>query len=58
MRSLWSRLESGCKIYSLNPASWFGLELADTVVERVPLILGKHQESYIKRIKPKKQTKK
>ena len=43
---------------SSNPASWFGLEYADTVVERVPLILGKHQESYIKRIKPKKQTKK
>ena len=42
---------------SSNPASWFGLEYADTVVERVPLILGKHQESYNKRIKPKKQTK-
>ena len=33
---------------SSNPASWFGLEYADTVVERVPLILGKHHEFYKK----------
>ncbi|MCT7870546.1 MAG: KUP/HAK/KT family potassium transporter, partial [Lactobacillus crispatus] len=26
---------------SSNPASWFGLEYADTVIERVPLILGR-----------------
>ena len=38
---------------SSNPASWFGLEYADTIIERVPLILGKPNPSYIKRIKPK-----
>lgn len=38
---------------SSNPASWFGLEYADTVIERVPLILGQPNPSYIKRIKPK-----
>ena len=38
---------------SSNPASWFGLEYADTVVERVPLILGQPHPSYIKRIAPK-----
>lgn len=38
---------------SSTPASWFGLEYADTVIERVPLILGKPNPSYIKRIKPK-----
>ncbi|NRO49095.1 Low affinity potassium transport system protein kup [Lactobacillus helveticus] len=38
---------------SSNPASWFGLEYTDTVIERVPLILGKPNPSYIKRIKPK-----
>lgn len=38
---------------SSNPASWFGLEFADTVIERVPLILGRPNPSYIKRIKPK-----
>lgn len=38
---------------SSNPASWFGLEYADTVIERVPLILGKPNPSYIKRVKPK-----
>lgn len=38
---------------SSNPASWFGLEYADTVIERVPLILGRPNPSYIKRIKPK-----
>lgn len=37
---------------SSNPASWFGLEYADTVIERVPLILWLNP-SYIKRIKPK-----
>lgn len=37
---------------SSNPASWFGLEYADTVIERVPLILGKPNPSYIKRVKP------
>ena len=37
---------------SSNPASWFGLEYADTVIERVPLILGRPNPSYIKRIKP------
>lgn len=39
---------------SSNPASWFGLEYADTIVERVPLVLGDHKDSRIKRIKPKK----
>lgn len=43
----------GLQNLSSNPASWFGLEYADTVVERVPLILGKQNPSYIKRIAPK-----
>ncbi|MES5170698.1 KUP/HAK/KT family potassium transporter [Lactobacillus crispatus] len=30
---------------SSNPASWFGLEYADTVIERVPLILGRPNPS-------------
>ena len=38
---------------SSNPASWFGLEYADTIIERIPLILGQPNPSYIKRIKPK-----
>ena len=38
---------------SYNPASWFGLEYADTIIERIPLILGRPNPSYIKRIKPK-----
>lgn len=38
---------------SSHPASWFGLEYADTVIERIPLILGRPNPSYIKRIKPK-----
>ena len=38
---------------SSNPASWFGLEFADTVVERVPLILGRPNPSHIKRVAPK-----
>lgn len=42
---------------SSNPASWFGLEYADTVIERVPLILGRPNPSYIKRIKPKDYSK-
>ena len=40
---------------SSNPASWFGLEYADTVVERVPLVLGDHEEEHIQRIKTKKE---
>lgn len=40
---------------SSNPASWFGLEFADTVVERVPLILGNQKQSTIKRVAPKEQ---
>ena len=38
---------------SSNPASWFGLEYADTIIERIPLILGRPNPSYINRIKPK-----
>lgn len=38
---------------SSNPAFWFGLEYADTIIERIPLILGRPNPSYIKRIKPK-----
>lgn len=38
---------------SSNPAIWFGLEYADTVVERVPLILGKTKRPHIKRVAPK-----
>lgn len=43
----------GLQNLSSNPASWFGLEYADTVVERVPLILGRVNPTYIKRIAPK-----
>ncbi|MBP2057424.1 KUP system potassium uptake protein [Lactobacillus colini] len=38
---------------SSNPASWFGLDYADTVIERVPLILGNQNSSRIERIEPK-----
>ena len=38
---------------SSNPASWFGLDYADTVIERVPLILGNQKPSHIERIAPK-----
>lgn len=38
---------------SSNPASWFGLDYADTVIERVPLILGNQKTSHIERIAPK-----
>lgn len=38
---------------SSNPASWFGLDYADTVIERVPLILGDQKPSHIERIEPK-----
>lgn len=37
---------------SPNPASWFGLNYADTVIERVPLILGEQEPSYISRVAP------
>lgn len=37
---------------SPNPAQWFGLEFADTVIERVPLILGKQKPERIKRVAP------
>ncbi|MDO4912466.1 MAG: KUP/HAK/KT family potassium transporter [Lactobacillus sp.] len=43
---------------SSNPASWFGLEYSDTVIERVPLILGKTNPAYIQRNKSKKLRKK
>lgn len=39
---------------SSNPASWFGLDYADTVIERVPLILGNQRRQHITRIPPKK----
>ena len=39
---------------SSNPASWFGLDYADTVIERVPLILGNQRRQHITRIAPKK----
>ncbi|GBG05269.1 KUP/HAK/KT family potassium transporter [Lactobacillus rodentium] len=35
---------------SSNPASWFGLDYADTVVERVPLILGDQRRIHITHI--------
>jgi len=39
---------------SSNPASWFGLEYTDTVVEQVPLILGRPETKlHIKRVAPK-----
>lgn len=34
---------------SSNPASWFGLSYTDTVVERIPLILGNQNQVSIKR---------
>ena len=37
---------------SLNPDQWFGLEFADMVIERVPLILGKQEPERIKRVAP------
>ncbi len=43
----------GLQNLSSNPASWFGLEYADTVVERVPLILGKRMPQTIQRVGPK-----
>ncbi|WP_297816346.1 KUP/HAK/KT family potassium transporter [uncultured Lactobacillus sp.] len=39
---------------SSNPASWFGLDYADTVIERVPLILGDQRKQQITHIAPKK----
>ncbi|CCI81378.1 KUP/HAK/KT family potassium transporter [Lactobacillus hominis] len=39
---------------SSNPASWFGLDYADTVIERVPLILGDQHKQQITHIAPKK----
>ena len=39
---------------SSNPASWFGLDYADTVIERVPLVLGNQRRQHITRIPPKK----
>ena len=36
---------------SSNPAVWFGLEYADTVIERVPLILGSQDVKSIHRTK-------
>ena len=35
---------------SSNPASWFGLDYSDTVVERIPLILGDQQRIHITHI--------
>lgn len=35
---------------SSNPASWFGLDYSDTVIERVPLILGTRHKFYINRV--------
>lgn len=34
-----------------SPASWFGLEFADVVVEHVPLILGRRRRPILRRIK-------
>ncbi len=38
---------------TLSPATWFGLEYADVVTERVPLILGKVPIVKLKRLKQK-----
>lgn len=43
----------GLQNMSSNPASWFGLDFSDTVIERVPLILGNQKPAGIKRIPPK-----
>lgn len=42
---------------SSNPASWFGLEYADTIVEHIPLILGRQNTNSIKRVTPKNEVK-
>lgn len=42
---------------SSNPASWFGLEYADTIVEHIPLILGRQNTNSIKRVAPKNEVK-
>lgn len=38
---------------TLSPATWFGLEYADVVVEKVPLILGKPPIVKLRRLKEK-----
>ena len=43
----------GLQNMSSNPASWFGLDFSETVIERVPLILGNQKPAGIKRIPPK-----
>lgn len=40
---------------SSNPASWFGLEFSDTVIEKIPLILGKQTKRRIKPITPERK---
>ncbi len=40
---------------SSNPASWFGLEYSDTVIEKVPLILGKQGKHRIREITPERK---
>lgn len=42
---------------SSNPASWFGLEYADTIVEHIPLILGRQNTNSINRVAPKNEVK-
>lgn len=40
---LMIQLRVGLQNITSNPAAWFGLEFADVVVEKVPLILGRTQ---------------
>jgi KUP system potassium uptake protein len=35
---------------TISPARWFGLDYADVVTERVPLVLGKTRRIHLKRI--------
>lgn len=37
--------------WTSTPATWFGLEFSDVVVEHVPLILGRRRRPFLRRIK-------
>ncbi|GEK29585.1 KUP/HAK/KT family potassium transporter [Furfurilactobacillus siliginis] len=40
--------------WTSSPASWFGLDFADVVVEHVPLILGRRRRPIMRRIRQRK----
>lgn len=58
---LMIQLRVGLQNITSNPASWFGLEFADVVVEKVPLILGHAPKTRLTYLTPaevkKRQTK-